>query len=160
MYAGFLPPAACAGLVAIAVALGAGSPAAQGLPNLIVSNITSLEGCNVAVTLKNQGPGVLPPLPAGATEGYEVQYLKDGVPLGSVRLSLSVVGVLRPAGGTFVELIGPFDGDVEITATVDSAHEVAEANESNNTTTKRVSCWMPDIAITGSASPRRAARRS
>ena len=145
------PPAACAGLLAAAALLATASSApAQGLPDLTVTDVTTKADCRVVATVKNLGPG---PLPTGiARDTLGVQYFKDGGAFGGWALSPEDIEVLRPAGGTLVTTIGPMlNGEGDIGAMADSGHYVKEANENNNTFTKRLSCSMslPAITITG-----------
>jgi hypothetical protein len=146
----WLALAACASFVVIAEALGAGSrAAAQGLPDLIVSDLTLRTDCVVLVTLKNQGPG---PLPSLAPDALKVRPFKNGSAYGAESPEPAAVDALRPAGGTVTVPVGILvDGEADVSVTVDNSGAVAEASETNNTFTKRLSCSasLPDIAITG-----------
>jgi len=136
-----------------------GKPVQPGakLPDLIITDISLDQDCNVVVKVKNAGPGSLPdevwtvPTP----ESAGVYLYKDDATWGGASIWKFDPGKsLQPSGGTatFTSTL-KISGSAKIKAVVDLHKKVAEANEGNNSRTEKLTCkpegtaGKPDLTI-------------
>ena len=124
------------------------------LPDLVPADISIGDGCRIVVTLRNNGPGIVPDAgfslsPPGSSG---VQMYNDGAPWGGIVLGgLDPTHLLQPAGGTvsykwFPGLALP-PGTHVVKLDVDNNNSIAENNELNNSLEKKLTCQpsLPDL---------------
>jgi hypothetical protein len=124
------------------------APPLQNLPDLLVSDIQLVNGCQIQITVKNAGRGPVPDSGYDVANGVAIQMYKDGAAWGGIRLVGIDPAKKLQTPGAYVNHIwfpgaenlklGP--GWHSITVEVDNNHVVTELNESNNKTTKRLNC--------------------
>jgi hypothetical protein len=129
----------------------------QILPDLVPADVTVGVDCRIVVTLKNNGPGIVPNsgFSQSPPASSGVQMYNDGAPWGGIVLgALDPSHSIQPAGGTvsytwFPGLALP-PGTHEIKVDVDNNNTIAESNERNNSLTKKLSCQkpLPDLVPT------------
>jgi hypothetical protein len=126
----------------------------QFLPDLVPLDVNLGDGCRIIVTLRNNGPGIVPPAgyslsPPGSSG---VQMYNDGAPWGGIVLGgLDPSHLTQPVGGTvsyawFPGLALP-PGTHVVKVDVDNNNAIAESNELNNSLIKRLTCQpqLPDL---------------
>ena len=135
---------------ALVALLASHSAWADGLPDLTISDLTVDAQCQVTITVKNLGPGALPPSAMYQGSAPNLSLSKDGDSHGGRVLK---EGSLVPSGGTYVHIVRAtnllVDGQGSYTATIDSANIITESNEANNSLTRTLSCspTKPDLAL-------------
>ena len=122
-------------------------------PDLVVERISVSDDCSMMITLKNQGPGPLPPTAYLTGSSPALQLYKDNQPFGAWSLNGIDPGrALQQPGGIVSwtrsgELIA---GSMTIRAVIDPSNVVAEADEANNERSEQLTCNppLPDLAVT------------
>jgi hypothetical protein len=129
-------------------------------PDLVPTDISVNTDCRIVITLKNNGPGVVPDAgfsmsPPGSSG---VQMYNDNQPWGGIVLgALDPSKSLKPVGGTLTHTWFPGAANLKLSpgmhtvkVTVDNNNSIAESNEGNNSLTKQVSCneAKPDLVPT------------
>jgi CARDB protein len=127
----------------------------QGLPDLVVADLSVDKDCRIVVTIQNNGPGAVPAAgysmsPPGSSG---VQMYKGGAPWGGIVLGgLDPSHLSQPAGGTvsfmFPRLVLP-PGTHAVQIDVDNNNSIAESNELNNSLTEKLACQqpLPDLVV-------------
>ena len=144
-------------VVVLVVVLAAGTIPAQGkiLPDLKVKSITLTKDCQIKVTLKNVGNGVIPAsIYSGDHPISIVQMYKDNQPHGGMMLrSFDPKGLLRMPGGVASKVWFPNtpnlafgSGTHVIEVVVDKDNAITESREYNNSLTRRLTC-NPDLIV-------------
>jgi hypothetical protein len=128
----------------------------QELPDLEPVDL-SLDGdCRIDVTFRNNGPADVPESGYAHPGGGNLQMYMDGAAFGGIALGAAdpVPHLSQPVGGTkvykwFSSLPLPL-GSHTVKLYVDMANRIAEANESNNTIEKVLTCQrrLPDLVPT------------
>jgi hypothetical protein len=117
------------------------------LPDLVPVDMTLDTQCRVVVTLKNNGPGIVPDAGySGSATG--VQMYKEGGPWSGMVLGrLDPAHLSQPVGGTVTAAwfsnLPLTVGSYVMSLEVDNNNSVAEANEANNVLTKTLTCQLP-----------------
>jgi hypothetical protein len=138
------------GTLADPVGVGTIADGAFGLPDLQVSRIALVAGCEIQLTLTNAGTGTVPESAYDRTAGATVQMFSDGLAWGGLRLfGVDPSRLLKTPGASVTALWFPNTDNLQLApglhtlqATVDGNHAVAESVESNNTRSQRVSCLL------------------
>lgn len=142
---------------AVALLLSPASVLAATLPDLVPADLRVDADCRIVVTLKNNGPGIVPDAgfsmsPPGSSG---VQMYKGGAPWGGIVLgAMDPSKQTQPAGGTvtytwFPGLALPPGAHV-VKVDVDNNNSIKESNEQNNSLTKKLACRkpLPDLVPT------------
>ena len=124
------------------------SAAPQGQPDLLVSAIRLEANCKIELTLTNAGSGPLPDSAYQPTSGAAIQLRRNGAPWGGIRLAGADPNkALKAPGGSVKHTWFPnaanlnlSNGAQTLSANIDRFNAVAESNEQNNTTVRRVFC--------------------
>lgn len=138
------------GALADPVGVGTIADGAFGLPDLQVSRIALVAGCEIQLTLTNAGTGTVPESAYDRTAGATVQMFSDGLPWGGLRLlGVDPSRLLKTPGASVTTLWFPNTDNLQLApglhtlqATVDGNHVVPESVEGNNTRSQRVSCTL------------------
>lgn len=123
---------------------------ADALPDLAVTDLTVNEECQAVVTVRNLGPGPLPASAMYSGSNANLLFSRSGGGSGGWPMDKPA---LVPSGGTYVHTVGALnlrvEGENSYTATVDSNNLVTEANETNNSLTRTLSCTPsnPDMTL-------------
>lgn len=137
-------------ILALAAMMTGHSAIAHALPDLVIADMTVDEQCRAIITVKNLGPGALPPSAMHAGSDPKLQFSRSGGGSGGWTMAHAE---LVPAGGTYVHTVNALnlrvDGEGSFTATIDDADLVNEANETNNSLTRTLSCVVtkPDLTL-------------
>jgi hypothetical protein len=114
------------------------------LPDLVIDNIEVNRSCQVVVTAKNLGPGLVPDTvwtvhtPTSCGVYLYINGKKWG---GGTIWGFDPARALQTPGGTATYTSKlKVTGIATITAIIDHTHQVTEANETNNKMTKRLKC--------------------
>jgi hypothetical protein len=116
-------------------------------PDLQPTDLSLSPDCHIVLTLKNNGPGAVPATAYGSP-GSGIQMYKDGQPWGGIILSgFDPSKQVQPAGGSATKPWFPGAANLKlppgthsIKVDVDNNGNVAEANEGNNSLTRRLTC--------------------
>ncbi len=125
-------------------------------PDLVVSNIDLIQDCWIRVTIQNVGTAGVPN-PVYTGNLCAIQMYQGNQPHGGMVLSVFDPGGQLKAPGTSVSKVW-FQGSPGlnlnpgthvIRVEVDTGNAVAEANESNNSMTRNLTCQgaMPDLIV-------------
>jgi hypothetical protein len=117
-------------------------------PDLVVTSIALLSKCRIELTISNAGPGPLPDQAYDPTSGVALQMLRNRKPWGGIRLAgVDPAKKLKVPGATIKHIWFPnaqnlklAKGSHNLNVTIDRFNAVAESNEQNNATSKRVLC--------------------
>ncbi|MBN2369711.1 MAG: hypothetical protein JXO72_04425 [Vicinamibacteria bacterium] len=118
------------------------------LPDLIVSNVRLVKGCEIEVTLKNVGAAGVPAANYNLPDAVGVQMHRNGKPWGGIILSgFDTGGNLKSPGGSAswiwfpqAENLKLKPGSHSLKVVVDNNKKLTESDESNNELTRRVVC--------------------
>jgi hypothetical protein len=125
------------------------------LPDLTIADLSLNEKCQVVVTVKNNGPGIVPDevWTVHKPKSSGVYLYKDGNTWGGATIWKFDPGkALQVSGGTatYTSTL-QVKGSSTITATVDHTEQVKETNEGNNKTSKKLICkkseGKPDLIV-------------
>lgn len=116
-------------------------------PDLVPTDLSLTPDCHVVLTLKNNGPGAVP-VSAYGSPGSGIQMYNDGQPWGGIILSgFDPSKQVQPAGGAVTKPWFPGAANLKLSpgvhaikVDVDNNNNVAEANEGNNSLTRRLTC--------------------
>jgi hypothetical protein len=124
------------------------------LPDLLLSDISVVDGCRVKVRIASQGRVVIPDSAYHRTEGVVLQLYKDGAAWGGLRLFAVDPDrkLQKISSGRVVEYVYrvPLEpGSHSVRAVIDSRDCLEELNEDNNDLTRRAACIpdLPDLVI-------------
>lgn len=124
--------------LAVSLAALCASPAAAGLSDLVVHNITMNSACQTIVTIGNAGDTALP---AGTRIEVRIQRVQDGRGAGGWTAPFVLRQPLAPkaqlSSGGSVQLIS---GTMEVRAEVDPNRKIPETNENNNRLIRTFTC--------------------
>ncbi len=136
------------GTFADPVGVGTIADGAFGLPDLQVSQIALVGGCEILLTLTNSGTGTVPEAAYDRSSGATLQMRSDGLAWGGLRLlSADPSRLLKTPGASVTHLWFPNTPNLQLSpglhrldATIDGNHVVAESVETNNTRQQSVAC--------------------
>ena len=118
------------------------------LPDLIVSDIQSISGCKIRITIRNIGRAGVLRTGYDPHKGAVIQMIMDGKPWGGIRLDAAdPSGRLKKPGTSVSHVWFPnaanlalSPGAHSVKVVIDNNNAVAELNEKNNTKTVRLRC--------------------
>jgi len=117
-------------------------------PDLTISDLKLMKGCQMQLTVKNAGSGPVPESAYDRQHGVAIQMQREGQPWGGIRL----VGVdpakkLMTPGASVTYVWFPNAANLKLkpganvmTVTVDKNNALAESAENNNTRTENLAC--------------------
>jgi hypothetical protein len=117
------------------------------MPDLVPVSIGLNLQCQLTITLKNQGTGIVPDAgftPTGAASSA-VQMYVDGQPFGGISLGgMDTTKQVQPVGGTVTYAWFPnlklTQGGHVVNLVVDNSNSIVESNEANNSMTQKMFC--------------------
>ncbi|MEK8029886.1 hypothetical protein AACH06_03550 [Ideonella sp. DXS29W] len=123
---------------------------AFGRPDLLVSRIELVDGCEIQLTLTNAGTGGVPESAYHPTAGAVLQMRADGAAWGGLRLlGADPSRLLQTPGASVVHRWFPDTPNLQLSAglhqleaTIDQNNVVVESIETNNTRRQRASCVL------------------
>lgn len=138
------------GTLADPVGVGTIVDGSFGQPDLVVSRIDVVEGCEIQLTLTNAGTGPVPGAAYDPTTGAVLQMRADGGAWGGLRLlAADPSRLLQTPGASVTHLWFPDAPNLALTpglhlleATIDQNQVVTESIETNNTRRQRAACLL------------------
>ena len=117
-------------------------------PDLVVTDLRLVKGCQIAFTIKNAGNAPLPEVAYDTTHGAAIQLRRNGQPWGGTRLfAVDPLKKLNTPGTSITHLWFPHAANLKVgpgvhllNVVVDKNNVVAESNETNNSREKRLTC--------------------
>ncbi|MGH7332211.1 MAG: Calx-beta domain-containing protein [Candidatus Rokuibacteriota bacterium] len=117
-------------------------------PDLTVSDLKLIKGCQMQVTVKNAGNGPVSDSAYDKTQGVALQMQREGQPWGGIRLiGVDPTKKLKPPGASVTYVWFPNAANLKLkpgvnlmTVTVDKNNALPESAENNNTRTEKLIC--------------------
>lgn len=138
------------GTLADPVGVGTIVDGSFGQPDLVVSRIDVIDGCEIQLTLTNAGTGPVPGAAYDPSTGAVLQMRADGLAWGGIRLlGADPSRLLQTPGASVTHLWFPDTPNLALTAglhqleaTIDQNQVVTESIETNNTRRQRAACLL------------------